>query len=213
MTCLRSTILLSASVKVAPHVKAIWAAGLICLTIVSVLPDFAVSPASTIASHIKVTTVLLHCVSSAASCRKLFNSWGTLLSHPLCCALLCCLDRCIKLDDAHVKVSDPVLVLRTKQNTIQPYCGSSLLQSGGIIPYQTPHRPAHPDAEPDPTHQGFELSLLLGTDPWEAGENSATQGRAPHTNFKPVHIKGGVHIQEPPPQMLRGSNTCGFHAL
>ena len=48
--------------------------------------DFAFTPASTITSHIKVTTVLLHCVSSAASCRELFNNWGTLLSRRLCCA-------------------------------------------------------------------------------------------------------------------------------
>ena len=74
-----------------------------------------------------------------------------------------------------------------------------MLQSRGVIPYQTPHRLAHPDAEPDPTHQGFELGLLLGPDPRGAGENSATQGRAPDTNFKFVNIKGGIHIQDPPP--------------
>ena len=77
--------------------------------------------------------------------------------------------------------------------------GSDLLQSSGIIPYQTPHRPAHPDAEPDPTHQGFKLSLLLGPDPRGARENSTTQGRAPDTNFKLVNIKGGIHIHDPPP--------------
>ena len=64
--------------------QTIWATGLIWLTIVSLLPDFAISLACTIASHIKVTTVFLHCVSSAASFRKFFNSWGTLLSRPLC---------------------------------------------------------------------------------------------------------------------------------
>ena len=92
--------------------------------------------------------------------------------------------------------------------------GSYLLQSSGILPYQTSHKPAHPDAEPDPTHQGFELGLLLGPDPRGAGENSAPQGRAPDTNFELVNIKGGIHIRDPPPpQMLRGSNTCGFQAL
>ena len=40
--CLYSTIGLSAFVKVVRHVKAIWARGLICLTIVAVLQDFAV---------------------------------------------------------------------------------------------------------------------------------------------------------------------------
>ena len=88
--CPPLTIVLSASVKVVPHVKAIWAAGLSCLTMVSVLLEFAVSPTSTIASHIKVPIVFLHCVSSTASCRKLFNNWGALFSRPLCCALLCC---------------------------------------------------------------------------------------------------------------------------
>ena len=64
---------------VVPHVRATRAAGPIFSTIVSVLHDFAVIHAATIASHIKVTTVFLHSVSSTASCRKLFKSSGTLL--------------------------------------------------------------------------------------------------------------------------------------
>ena len=69
---LPAATILPSDVKVVPHVKAIWAAGLICLTIVSMLPDFAISPASTIASRIKVTAQFLHCVTFA-----LGNSWRT----------------------------------------------------------------------------------------------------------------------------------------
>ena len=38
-----------------------------------------------------------------------------------------------------------------------------MFQSWGIIPYKTPHKPAHPHAEPHLTNEGFKLRLLLCT--------------------------------------------------
>ena len=93
---------------------------LICLMIVFVLPDFAVSPASKIASHIRVTSMFLHCVSSAARCRKMFNNWGTLLSPPLCYALLCCPASfsVISKDASNLMVRTSKLVMQSSTSPI-----------------------------------------------------------------------------------------------
>ena len=66
-----------------PQVRAMCAPCLICLRIVSVLPDFAVSLDPMFASHIKLTTVLLQCVSSTRSGKNMLRTCGTLLSRLL----------------------------------------------------------------------------------------------------------------------------------
>ena len=87
-----STILLNAFVNVFPQVRAMCAASLTCLTIVAVLPDFAVSPASTIAL-IRVTTVVFFVFALCVlgdQVHKTVRGCSMLLCLPLRCTPLCC---------------------------------------------------------------------------------------------------------------------------
>ena len=100
--------------KVVPQVRAIWAVGLIWLTIVSVLVDFAVNPASANCfAHQGDKCLCTMCVQLpiVQNCKTL----------GLCCALLCCTAsfRPISAHISNLMMQTSKLVIQSRTSLIR----------------------------------------------------------------------------------------------